>query len=47
MEFQVSGDGEWGEVQFIDLNRGRIREDSELEGASAGFFEDAAAFSVP
>ena len=34
MEFQISERGEWGEVQFIDLNRGRIRNElSERERA--------------
>ncbi len=37
MEFQVSSDGEWGEVQFIDLNRGRIREDLSLKERAQDF----------
>lgn len=37
MEFQVSGDEEWGEVQFIDLNRGRIREDLSLKERAQDF----------
>ena len=37
MEFQVSGDGEWGEVQFIDLNRGRIREVLSLKERAQDF----------
>ena len=37
MEFQVSSKGEWGEVQFIDLNRGRIREDLSAKERAQDF----------
>lgn len=37
MEFQVSGDDEWGEVQFIDLNRGRIRDELSFQERAQDF----------
>lgn len=37
MEFQIDGDGEWGEVQFIDLNRGRIKDELSAKERAQDF----------